>query len=270
MSVDAQREWVRAWRPAVPGISEVFHARFVGHRYPPHAHDDWTLFVVDQGAIRYDLDARDRGVGTDVVTLLPPHVIHDGRPASDDGFRKRVLYVGADVLPEHLTGRAVDDPDIHDPLLLAAIGRLHGLLEDEDDALAAEEMTWSVRDRIRAHLRDRSAADPAPGGEAALAEALRALLDTHRAEPMTLAAAGAILGADVSALIRAFRRTFAITPHRYVIGRRIEAARKRLLDGEPVSRVACEVGFHDQAHFTRHFKRHVGATPARFARSARP
>ncbi len=268
--MDARREWVRAWSPAVPGISEVFHARFVDHRYPPHAHDDWTLFVVDEGAIRYDLDARDRGVGTDVVTLLPPHVIHDGRPASDRGFRKRVLYVSVDVLPVRLSGRAVDDPDIRDPGLLAAIGRLHGLLEDDDDALAAEEVTWSVGDRIRAHLRDRVPAASPPGREAELAEALRDLLDAHRAETMTLAAAGAILGADVSALIRAFRRTFAITPHRYLIGRRIEAARKRLLDGEPVSRVACEVGFHDQAHLTRHFRRHVGATPARYARSARP
>lgn len=268
--MDARREWVRAWSPAVPGISEVFHARFVDHRYPPHAHDDWTLFVVDEGAIRYDLDARDRGVGTDVVTLLPPHVIHDGRPASDRGFRKRVLYVSVDVLPVRLSGRAVDDPDIRDPALLAAVGRLHGLLEDDDDALAAEEVTWSVGDRIRAHLRDRGHAASVPGREAELAEALRDLLDAHRAETMTLAAAGAILDVDVSALIRAFRRTFAITPHRYLIGRRIEAARKRLLDGEPVSRVACEVGFHDQAHLTRHFRRHVGATPARYARSARP
>jgi AraC-like DNA-binding protein len=31
--------------------------------------------------------------------------------------------------------------------------------------------------------------------------------------------------------------------------------------------VATNVGFHDQAHLTRHFKRHVGTTPARFASS---
>jgi transcriptional regulator GlxA family with amidase domain len=27
------------------------------------------------------------------------------------------------------------------------------------------------------------------------------------------------------------------------------------------------VGFHDQAHLTRHFARHVGTTPARYART---
>jgi hypothetical protein len=54
-------EWVRAWKPAVPGIHEVFHARFVDHAYPPHTHDAWTVFIVDEGAIRYDIERRHRG-----------------------------------------------------------------------------------------------------------------------------------------------------------------------------------------------------------------
>ena len=73
-------EWVRAWTPALPGISEVFHARFIRHAYPRHTHEDWTVFIVDDGAVRYDLDRRARGVGPALVTVLPPHVVHDGRP----------------------------------------------------------------------------------------------------------------------------------------------------------------------------------------------
>ncbi len=69
-------------------------------------------------------------------------------------------------------------------------------------------------------------------------------------------------------LVRCFTRTFGIAPHRYLVARRIEAARSRLLDGMPVAQVAASVGFHDQAHLTRHFKRHVGTTPARYARSS--
>ena len=66
-------------------------------------------------------------------------------------------------------------------------------------------------------------------------------------------------------LVRCFSTTFGIAPHRYLIGRRIDAARRKLLDGEPAARVAVEVGFHDQAHLTRHFRRYVGTTPARYA-----
>ncbi|WP_241777546.1 helix-turn-helix domain-containing protein, partial [Streptomyces sp. CT34] len=42
--------------------------------------------------------------------------------------------------------------------------------------------------------------------------------------------------------------------------------RRLLLDGRPPAEVATAVGFHDQSHLTRHFKRHLGITPGRYAR----
>jgi AraC-like DNA-binding protein len=263
------REWVRAWRPAVAGISEVFHARFVEHRYPPHAHDDWTLFVVDAGAIRYDLDTRSRGAERARVAILPPHVVHDGRPASAEGFRKRVLYVRTELLPAHLIGPAVDEPDLHEPGVVRMVGRLHDLLEHADDALEAEAVLALVAERIRRQLDRHARLARAPRRDEALAGSLRELLDAHVFDHVTLADAGRVLGATTPQLVRAFGRTYGVTPHRYLIGRRIEAARKRLLEGEPVAMTAAVVGFYDQAHFTHHFRRHVGTTPNRFATSSR-
>jgi AraC-like DNA-binding protein len=262
------REWVRAWKPAVPGISEVFHARFVRHAYPKHTHDDWTVFIVDDGAVRYDLDKRARGVGPAVITVLPPHVVHDGRAASEAGFRERVLYMSTTVLGEHLTGRAADEPDIHDRPLLRALHRLHTVLERRHDDLEAESVMALAGERLRAHLGDRPS-EPASSPDAAIASALRELLDEHLCESATLADAADTLGTTPPGLVRAFTRAFGIAPHQYVIGRRIEIARKRLLDGEPAAITAVEVGFHDQAHLTRHFRRHVGETPARFASGGR-
>ena len=45
---------LQAWKPPIRGIREVLHARFTDHAYPRHTHDVWTLFIVDDGAIRYD------------------------------------------------------------------------------------------------------------------------------------------------------------------------------------------------------------------------
>src|SRR5688500_10944232 len=61
---------VRAWKPAVDGIAEVFHAHFTSHRYPLHTHDTWTLLIVDDGAIRYGLDRHEHGAWRGDVTLL--------------------------------------------------------------------------------------------------------------------------------------------------------------------------------------------------------
>jgi len=256
----------------VAGVHEVFHAHFIGYAYPPHVHDTWTVFLVDDGGIRYDLERRHRGARAsgERVTILPPHVVHDGRAAVDRGFHKRVLYLATDVLDERLTGRAVDRPDLYDPALRRAVSALHRALSEPDDALEAEARLALVTDRLRAHLGDHPAGaedrGPVP---ARLAHDLRDLLDGQRFEGTTLAQAGWTLGASPSHLVRCFTRTFGIAPHQYVMARRIDAARKRLLDGEPVAHVAAGIGFYDQAHFTRHFKRHVGAPPGRYAISAR-
>jgi AraC family transcriptional regulator len=69
---------------------------------------------------------------------------------------------------------------------------------------------------------------------------------------------------------RAFRETFGLPPHRYLLHLRLERAR-RMLDAENavLSDVAQRVGFADQAHFTRFFKREYGVTPGIVLRSRR-
>src|SRR4051794_3405268 len=44
-------ERVRAWRPALAGVSEVLHAHFTAHSYPAHVHEDWTVLLVDSGGV---------------------------------------------------------------------------------------------------------------------------------------------------------------------------------------------------------------------------
>ena len=260
-------EWVRAWKPVVAGVREVFHARFVDYAYPPHVHDAWTVFLVDDGWIRYDLETRHRGAGGEAVFILPPNVVHDGRAGARGGFRKRVLYLSTDVLDERLIGPAVDRPDIPGPALRQAVHALDRALGHPDDALEAESRLALVGDRLRAHL---TAALPGTGSSSlqGLAGDLRDLLDERLFERTTLAQAGQDLGASPSHLVRCFTGVFGIAPHQYVTARRIDAARRRLLDGEPIALVASGVGFYDQAHFTRQFKRHVGTPPGRYAISA--
>ncbi|WP_033342282.1 helix-turn-helix domain-containing protein [Catenuloplanes japonicus] len=261
------RELVTAWQPAVPGVREVFHARFVAHAYPAHTHDAWTLLIVDDGAITYDLEQHHHGTVGPMVTLLPPHVPHDGRAATTHGFRKRVLYLDTTVLGTELIGAAVDSPGLADALLRRRIARLHETLASPGDVLESESRLALIRDRLRAHLLPHvPAGTPARRG---LADDLRALLDRDTAAGVTLRDAAAELHAHPSHLVRAFSRTFGLPPHRYLTGRRVDAARRMLLAGRPAAEVAIAAGFHDQSHLSRHFTRVLGVTPGRYAAGSR-
>ncbi len=68
-------------------------------------------------------------------------------------------------------------------------------------------------------------------------------------------------------LLRVFRHATGLPPHKYLLNLRIEQARVLLRQGVPPARVAASVGFADRSRLHRHFKRHVGSAPGRYARS---
>ncbi|MFJ9347111.1 AraC family transcriptional regulator [Streptomyces sp. NPDC101237] len=261
-------EEVTAWRPLVPGVTEVFHAHFTEYAYPMHVHDAWTLLIVDDGAVRYDLERHEHGTPDDTVSLLPPHVPHNGSPATAGGFRKRVVYLDGTLLGDELIGAAVDGPDLRDPLLRRRVGQLHASLARPGDELEAESRLTLIGDRLRDLLRPRLTAPPRPP-DPVLAGALRDLLDERVDEGLALAEAARLLHAHPAHLVRAFSGAYGIAPHQFLMSRRVGRARRLLLDGVPPGDTATATGFYDQAHLTRHFKKLVGVTPGRYRDSAR-
>ena len=258
---------IRAWRPDVPGVAEVLHAHFPEHAYPRHTHDTWTLLIVDTGVVAFELEHHEHGALRSLVTLLPPHVPHDGRSVDARGFRKRVVYLDADQVDQSLVGRAVDHPGFGDPLLRDRVASLHQSMRRPGDELEAETRLALVRERLEAHLR-QDVSEPVAARDGGLARRLRDLLDARVAQGIGLNEAAMLLGAHPAHLVRAFGHEYGIAPHQYLIGRRLDQARRLLLAGRRPADAAAEVGFFDQAHLNRHFKRLLGVTPAAYARSA--
>ncbi|PRY16823.1 helix-turn-helix transcriptional regulator [Kineococcus rhizosphaerae] len=257
---DSTGDSVRSWRPGLAGVAEVLHARFVEHAYPLHTHDTWTLLLVEDGAVHYDLDRRGHDTST-LVTLLPPHVPHDGRAATTTGFRKKVLYLEEDALPAGFAGRAVDDPELPDPRFATAVRALHARLGGHPEPLDVESRAAVLLDALGGHLARTRVR---PVRDVPLARRLRALLDGHVVEGVSLADAATALGVSGAHLVRTFTREVGMPPHAYLTGRRVDLARRLLLSGHRPAEAAVLAGFHDQPHLNRHFRRVLGTTPGRF------
>jgi AraC family transcriptional regulator len=88
----------------------------------------------------------------------------------------------------------------------------------------------------------------------------------HLHAALTLRELAAVAHLSPYHFARRFKESTGLSPHRYIIARRIERAKQLLHDDEELTlaQVAARVGFWDQGHFTRHFKRLVGVTPKRF------
>ena len=196
---------VVAWRPGVPGLTEVLHAHFTDHVYPAHTHEAWTLLLVDDGAVAYDLDRHPHGATHGLVTLLPPGVPHDGRSSSAAGFRKRVLYLEPGTLGADRVGPAVDRPGVDDPALRLRLSSLHAVLRPGADTLEAESRLSFVLERLAQHL-DRAGTDVPDGRDDALADRVRELIDARVTEGVSLTETAAALGVHPTSVVLAFPR----------------------------------------------------------------
>ena len=99
---------------------------------------------------------------------------------------------------------------------------------------------------------------------------LIAYINTHLADRIRSENLAALLGLSVGHFCRAFKSTFGLSAHEYLVRRRIEVAQGLMLTtSDPLGAIAFSCGMSDQSHFTRWFRRIVGETPHRWRRARR-
>lgn len=72
--------------------------------------------------------------------------------------------------------------------------------------------------------------------------------------------------ADVSNLskyhfLRVFKKNIGLTPHHYILTLKVQKAKDMIIKGASLSSAAHELGFCDQSHFIRNFKKIYGYSP---------
>ncbi len=117
-------------------------------------------------------------------------------------------------------------------------------------------------------LRGESSVGPVPGGLAPWqARVVREHIMAHLSGRLSVRDLASVARLSHRHFARAFKASFGLAPHAFVMGRRVERAKELILDsGLPLSEVALACGFSDQSHLTRLFSRVEGVTPAAWRR----
>ncbi|MBV8658731.1 MAG: AraC family transcriptional regulator [Burkholderiales bacterium] len=273
---DPTREYAQYHRPARFEGLELLTAHFYAHEFTPHVHDGYAIALVEQGAERFRYRGTEHVATPGTVAIINPGEVHTGSRAAEEGWSYRVFYPTPELmrtLAESMDGWTGGTPYFteavtHDPALVASMRALHAAMTGTASVLERESRWFGAMGSLfTRHARGvRVQAGTLQVGTA-LERAREILLD-RMTEQVGLTALATEVGLSAWHLNRAFRERFGLPPHAYLQQLRVARARVLLRSPCSIADIAGKLGFADQAHLTRLFKRTFGVTPGAYRRAA--
>lgn len=240
------------------------------HAFSRHTHDQFGIGVILRGAQK---SMSGRGIveaeAGDVITVNPGEV-HDGSPLGESGRSWRMLYFDPAALADPIrtvTGGDTDSAELSRPAmrdaastacflsLFRAMTDRHG---GQSEIEGRENLLLLLARIIERRKRERTGAPKA-------IEQARERIDDDPSAQVSLDELAAIGGVSQFQLLRGFAKATGLTPHAYLVQRRLEKARRMIVDGSALADVAHAAGFADQSHMTRLFVRTYGMSPGVYA-----
>ncbi len=270
MSEITTADSVRFHRPrSISGV-ELVSVCYRNRSFPEHSHAEYVLGAVMTGAETLTVAGRPHRVDAGSVLRLHPDEAHANATIGPDALRYHVLYLREDVLrpyadrdsavlcfPTSVSG---------DATLFQAVCVAHALLSC--NAAGRLEQESALGALVQACISETpgawSTTSLSPARPNRIEDA-KAYINANYAEGFGLQELARLTGLSIFHFTRSFKKAVGLSPLAYRNQRRVHEARARLLDGQPISQVALDVGYADQSHLTRQFQRIVGSSPRRYA-----
>lgn len=267
----SKNDWFDLRRDTETGIESV-QAHFCGHAYDPHDHDEMLVGVTQKGLQRFNCHRTLHTSSPGQVMLIEPGAVHDGHAPDPEGFTYTMLYLPQPWLARMLQRRGLGDISLlqaafrdtlsENQFLHNAIQQAFSALHYGEGRLARDQQLDHLVGLLSQHMSTR----PLIVQHEAFSQMcqIRDYLHDAMHQDIGLDEIARYAGIDRFRLTRQFQKTFGQSPHAYLVRLRLRTARQLLSQGGDPARVAAQVGFADQSHLGRWFRRAYRITPAAY------
>ena len=234
------------------------------HHFPLHTHHALIIGLLTAGIRLMIYREESVTIQPGEIFIVNPGEAHACRPMGKQALDYRILCIQPDLLPNGFIGKYRFEHHLKNPQvvqsLITCFQELDTCLPEKREAILSGFIRqfyeqWGT-------LSDGKKALP-------VVEQTRLYLEVHSGEKVNIRQLGQAVSLSPYHLNRLFHRCTGITPHAYQLQIKIQRAQELLNQGSSPIEAAIELGFSDQSHFSRFFKKYVGLSPAAYRRQNR-
>lgn len=255
------------------GIAELVRGRVkpASGGHPEHWHQEWQLVAVTKGDGWVRVQGTQHQTPGGSMFLIPPEAVHSNN-VLDEGCEFSSMLIDAETV-EAICASSDLHPSramlCRNPVMLSAplTGRfasLHRALEDAPSTLARELALEEWMTNWIGRQTGQELPKTVPVHHPAARKAREFLWSYAETNP-SLAELAKTVGLSRFELSRQFKSAFGMSPYAWQQQVRVQRGKALLKAGTPIGDAALDLGFCDQAHFSRVFRHVTGYTPGAYA-----
>lgn len=234
--------------------------------YDAHSHDEFSFGVIQQGAAHYRNLGSQHQIGRGDIVTINPSDIHSCNPVTVS-WSYNMLFVDTHWMgniQQQITGDRQYDycAFLHDyekgGEVRNSFQKLYTSLVNGHSYLEAETHFY---DFIEECLRQSNTNTLRTTSVLPHLQRVKEKLFDNVEYNLRLSEIAEEVGVSQYHLIRSFKQFYGLSPHAYLLDERIKRAKSMLKTGQTIVDTSNALGFSDQAHFQRNFKRRVAVTP---------
>lgn len=244
------------------------------YEFKPHYHIDFHIGLVISGIQEQQFNGNKVLLAPGCISIMPPGEVHDGVTYRDSAYQLNTFRISPELIQgyfgdmfelNHLpnfTGVMLENSALSQQLVFL----FNQLKQHKEFTYLPQEELWIKA--LHLILRDLCKKDSV--------DIKGALSDRHLnwvfeycneniSEKITLDQLASTSELNRYQFLRRFEKSVGITPHKWLTLLRLERACQLLRQSDKsINDIAVDVGFFDQSHFNKAFKRYYGVAPSMY------
>ena len=236
-----------------------------------HFHPTYSIGLIEKGLTQYTWGNQVETLHAGHIALINPGEVHACNPQQESELTYFMFYLEPSLIQAvtkeaFKNGEALMYWDRHlllNPFLYSRFRTICRLMREETNPLAVESLLTETLVELFSICGNFEQEKILSANEVCLKKAYAFITD-NLDQHISLQDVSAHCSLSPYHLLRSFRDQYGLPPHTFQNQKRINRARQLLSKGMSIAETAARMGFADQSHFTRKFKRSVGMTPGKY------